>query len=205
MRLIFDGRERRACARVSAVTSLARVVLLSPLMACSAAEPSAGQVPYTDSDSLPKDLPPRNTSQAADPAITASNVVSEKPAIGKERLAILSAPLAIAAFQAAWTEEVLPLTKGRTRPDVAQYSAAVAETKRHAARRVECRAGHRRVDNTLGGSERTDLVFFSSIAAVDRDGECWEVTVSTGAFNEIVAYFDPATGALLLVWLVPEG
>jgi hypothetical protein len=174
------------------------------MVACSAAAPSAGKPTYTDVDSLPKEIAPSTASAAAPPA-TLPPVTVEKPAGGRARAAILSGPQAIAAFQAAWTEEVLPATKGRTRPEVGQYSPAVAETKRLAARRMECRAGHRRVDNTLGGTERSDLVFFSTIAALNRDGECWEVNVSTGAFNEILAYFDPESGALLMVWLVPEG
>ncbi len=181
----------------------AALILVTSLSACSAATPNAGKPSYTDIDSLPSALAPKTASAA--PVSTTAPAVIEKPAVGRARATILSAPQAIAVFQAAWSEEVLPATKGRTRPDVAQYSPAVAESKRLAARRMECRAGHRRVDNTLGGAERTDLVFFSSIAALNRDGECWEVTVSTGAFNEILGYFEPETGALLMVWLVPEG
>jgi hypothetical protein len=153
-------------------------------------------------DSLPSALATQRAS-AAPLAVTAA--VVEAPTIGRLRAPMLGDAQVIAAFQAAWSEEVLLATKGRTRPDARQYSAAVADTKRLSARRVECRAGHRRVDNTLGGAERSDLVFFSSISALDRSGECWEVTVPTNAFNEIMAYFEPETGALLMVWLVPEG
>jgi hypothetical protein len=188
---------------VSGVRYLAPLLCLSSIAACSAVQPTAEKPVYTDVDSLPKEIAPKTASVAL-PAVTAPAVL-EKPAVGRARAAVLSGPQAIAAFQAAWTEEVLPATKGRTRPDVTQYSAAVAETKRLAARRMECRAGHRRADNTLGGTERTDLVFFSAIPALDRAGECWEVTVSTGAYSEILGYFDPETGALLMVWLVPEG
>ena len=169
------------------------------MFACRAAGPKPA---YTDVDSLPSALEPRRVPAA--PSAVAAPVV-ETPAVGRSRTPILGEAQAIAAFQAAWSEEVLPATEGRTRPDVGQYSPAVAATKRQSARRIECRAGHRRVDNTLGGTERTDLVFFSTIPALDRNGECWEVTVPANAFNEILAYFEPETGALLMVWLVPEG
>lgn len=182
---------------------VAPLLIASTVLACSAGQPSSEKPVYDDVDALPKEIAPASAAVVA-PAVSAP-VVVEQPALGRTRAEIGSGPQAIAAFQAAWTEEVLPATKGRTRPDASQYSPAVAETKRSAARRMECRAGHRRVDNTLGGSERTDLVFFSSIAALNRDGDCWEVAVSTGAFNEILGYFDPETGALLMVWLVPEG
>ncbi len=178
---------------------LAPALFLASLLACSTprAKPS-----YTDVDSLPSALATQRAS-AAMPAFTAP--VDVTPTVGRARAPMLSDAQVIATLQAAWSEEVLPATKGRTRPDAGQYSAAVSDTKRLSARRVECRAGHRRVDNTLGGAERSDLVFFSSISALDRSGECWEVTVPTNAFNEILAYFEPETGALLMVWLVPEG
>lgn len=177
--------------------------ILAPLfflsVACSATP--AAKPEYTDVDSLPKVIAPTSASVA--PVV--KEPVIEKPVEGRARAEIASAAQAVAQFQAAWTEEVIPASKGRTRPEVGQYSAAVGEMKRLSARKMECRAGHRRVDNTLGGNERRDLVFFGAIPVLDRDGECWEVTVSTGAFNEILGYFDPGTGALLMVWLVPEG
>jgi hypothetical protein len=173
------------------------------MLSCSAAEPSAAKPVYTDVDSLPSALAP--TAASSSPASSAPSAVVAPPAIGKARAPIAGSAQAVAQFQEAWSEEVVPAAKGRTRPDVGQYSPAVAETKRVSARKMECRAGHRRVDNTLGGAERTGLVFFGAIPRLDRDGECWEVTVSTGAFNEILGYFDPETGALLMTWLVPEG
>ena len=202
-----DGRrahcETAPNRQPASVGGVKRAAILVSLLACNAAPPA--KPVYADADALPKELAPESASappSAAPP--TASSVAVVAP-IGRARAPIATAAQAVAEFQAAWKEEVLPATSGRQSPDVSQFSEVVAETKRLSARRVECRAGHRRVDNTLGGKERTDLVFFSSIPALNRDGDCWEVAASTGRFNEILGYFDPATGALLMVWLVPEG
>ncbi|MBL8741332.1 MAG: hypothetical protein JNK04_09565 [Myxococcales bacterium] len=181
--------------------------LLVLLLACNSAPPPPT---YADADALPKELAPKSASA---PPPVASVTVSAEPiasaavpaAAGRARASISTAAKAVAEFQAAWTEEILPAAKGGQSSGLGNYTAAVADTKRLSARRMECRAGHRRVDNTLGGVERTSNVIFSSIPAMDRDGDCWEVTVPTSAFNEILGYFDARTGALIMAWLVPEG
>jgi hypothetical protein len=185
------------------LTRLAPLCLALAGAACGpATEP--GLSPQTSSAAA------RASSSGLVPSASASIAASaaepeSKIQLGRARSAITTKAQAISHFQSAWTEEVLPATAGRKRPDVKQFSASVSDAKKAGARLASCRAAHQRVDNTLGGSERTDLVFFSAIAALDRDGDCWEVEVPTGAFNEILGYLDPKTGALLCVWLVPEG
>jgi hypothetical protein len=117
---------------------------------------------------------------------------------GKARGPVANAAQALRAFQGAWDEEILP------NPVAVSRTSDVHASARASARLVACRQGHARAKDTLGPSE-TDLVLFSALEALDRAGDCWEVNVPTGRFNEILGYVDPKTGALVFAWLVPEG
>ena len=99
-------------------------------------------------------------------------------------------------------EEILPPNPEQR--DLAGHAATVADRKKLVASKVSCREGMRRAKSTLGPGEG-DLVLFAFPAALDRDGDCWEVRAKVTVFNEILGYLDPATGALLFSWFVPEG
>ncbi len=93
----------------------------------------------------------------------------------------------------------------KNRPvDLKSHAQTVADRKNLAASRLACREGMRRVTGTLSPKE-SDLILFASPAGLDRDGQCWEVRAKVSVWNEILGYLDPATGALLFAWFVPEG
>jgi hypothetical protein len=114
---------------------------------------------------------------------------------------------AIAAFRRAWDEGVLPAAVtdgGRRQAFVESKTTLVREAPEPTAELVPCRAALARVNDTLGGSERVDLVLFGRIDALDRDGDCWQVGFAE-LFNQVVGYVDPGSGGLLMAWFVPEG
>ena len=94
-------------------------------------------------------------------------------------------------------EEIVP--SGRS-----SHASSVADRKNLGASLVACREGRSRVMNTLGPSEG-DLVLFGTFASLDRAGQCWEVHAKASVWSDIVGFMEPATGALLLTWFVPEG
>ena len=137
------------------------------------------------------------SASASPPAVDAGSVPRAIRA-GRVRTPIANAGQALKTFTLAWDEEILPNTVAASRTN--DVHAGV----RAEAKLGSCREGYRRVKDTLGPAEG-DLVLFSAVAALDRPGDCWEVVVPTGRFNEILGYLDPKTGALILAWLVPEG
>ena len=145
-------------------------------------------------------VPPATASTAAASASASAADARAPRAIraGKVRAPIANAAAALKTFTLAWDEEILPNTIAASRTNDV-HAGVRAQAKLGA-----CRDGYARVKSTLGAGE-VDLVLFSAIAALDRPGDCWEVTIPTGHWNEILGYLDPKTGALILAWLVPEG
>jgi hypothetical protein len=176
--------------------------LLGLALALTACGGATGPAPLA---SAPTSASPAPSSAPASPQPSASSASAPAIHAGHARSPVTTQAEAIASFQSAWTEEIVPETVERKHPDVAQFSSSVLDSKKLHAKLGPCRVAHHRVDDTLGGSERTNLVFFSAIGALDRDGDCWEIEIPTGAFNEILGYVDPGSGALLFAWLVPEG
>ncbi len=122
---------------------------------------------------------------------------------GRPRSVLANGKSAVAAFRAAWVEEVIPAADSEERRRfVGNWSEFVAKEKL-SARKVSCSEAAARIRSTVGPSE-TGLFFFASTVALDRPGECWEVS-GARAFNAVVGYFDPKTGALLFSWMIPEG
>lgn len=142
-----------------------------------------------------------SASASAEPVASAPAADARAPRAiraGKVRAPIANAAAALKTFTLAWDEEILPNTIAASRTNDV-HAGVRAQAKLGA-----CRDGYARVKSTLGAGE-VDLVLFSAIAALDRPGDCWEVTIPTGHWNEILGYLDPKTGALILAWLVPEG
>ena len=53
-------------------------------------------------------------------------------------------------------------------------------------------------------SRFADDVLYSAPAALERDGNCWQVSFQEH-LDTVVGYLDAGTGSLLLVYLVGEG
>ena len=159
----------------------------------AAAAPAAPSATATASDS------------ARAPSGASTQTVDPGPAASRARGAIAEAVSAVQALAAAWEDEVLATAQGE-RLELAQ---SVSETVRALAGaravRRDCRDDFQRVDSTLSQQERQLLVLAGAIAALDRAGSCWSVSVPASPFREVIAYFEAATGALLLVWYPPEG
>lgn len=116
---------------------------------------------------------------------------------GAPRGVLANTARALDGFRDGWDQGILP------NPVAGSYTSDV-HGKRASAHVVACREGYLRAKDTIGPTEG-HLVLFSALSALDRAGDCWEVKVPTGRFNEILGYLDPETGALVFVWLVPEG
>ncbi len=143
-----------------------------------------------------------SVSQSSVPSTSATTTAA--PQVGKPRQPIRSSPEAQSMFRAAWGEEVLPGATTKQRLTFVNDWTPRVESGPLTAHLTNCRVEHHRVDTTLGGEERSLLVLFASIDALDIPDACWAVQVG-GHFNEVLGYLDPKTGALVMVWLVPEG
>jgi hypothetical protein len=113
---------------------------------------------------------------------------------------------AIARFREAWTRDVVPNVRiEESGPTHAIDSAMQADpTKLRAQFIAECPKAGTIVAQASFGSGH-DFVIYGTLAALDRDGGCWEVTYEGGMKLEVAGYLDPQSGALLMVWRIPEG
>lgn len=174
-------------------------VLFVAAVGCKSPEDPGAKVNVPPASSS-TNAPSSDASPAPAPSASSVDAAYVPRAIraGKPRAPIANAAQALKTFVAAWDEEILPNTVASSRTNDV-HAGVRAQAKLGA-----CRDGYRRVKDTLGSGE-IDLVLFSAVAALDRPGDCWEVVIPTGNWNEILGYLDPKSGALILAWLVPEG
>ncbi len=189
------------------------VVGVVMVLACNREAPTSTKSPTSTatSTSTPTPTPtstptptPTSTSTSTSTATVTTSPTTATPTPtptlpGRARGRLLTEAAAIAAFQQAFVEEILPANQGRV-----SLASSVADKKNLHASKLACREGMRRVIDTLGPKEN-DLILFAAPPSLDRGGQCWEVRAKVSVFNEILGYMDPSTGSLLFAWFVPEG
>ena len=112
---------------------------------------------------------------------------------------------AILAFRAAWATTVVPHVPLREVEMTAAIDREMTSSPgAYTAKLSSCREARDLVARTNRES-KFDFVLQGSLAALAREGECWEVEYHGDMKHEVIGYLDPWSGALLLVWRVPEG
>ena len=112
---------------------------------------------------------------------------------------------AILSFRAAWaTTVVLHVPLKEVEMTAAIDREMTSSPGAYTAKLSSCREARDLVARTNRES-KFDFVLQGSLAALAREGECWEVEYHGDMKHEVIGYLDPWSGALLLVWRVPEG
>ena len=135
---------------------------------------------------------------------------SSRPSAGGAARAgrpVVDAADAIARFVAAWDAEVRPRMPGHHDPMIGAIDESMHEPgarARYSARLEPCREGARTM-NELMAQTTYDFVLHGSMAAAMAHDRCWTITYMCCMKGDAGALLDPATGALLVVWRIPEG
>ncbi len=114
---------------------------------------------------------------------------------------------AIDRFIAAWTADVRPLVKGHKDPLIGSIDTSMREPKareRYRAELTSCRDATRGIEELMAQSHY-DFVLYGSMAAAHKLEQCWAVTYICCMKGDAAGVVDPATGALVVVWRIPEG
>lgn len=142
-------------------------------------------------------------SPAAGGAAT-SAVAPAAPAAGGP---IADADAAVDRFIAAWAAEVRPTMSGHEDPLIGMIDETMREPdarRRYSARLEPCRDGHRMIADLIASSGH-DFVLHGALAAAAAHDRCWTVQYTCCMKGDAGAQLDPSTGALLVVWRIPEG
>ena len=148
--------------------------------------------------------PPRTADASSAPVAAKLAVV-----IGRERETVTTSEQATRVFQIAWNEEVVPTSTGKAQL-VRDHTDAVLLPGRRpwsAPARASlgpCRAAGVEVSEMLKATVSPEAVLYSAPAALERDGNCWQITFQEH-IDSVVGYLDARTGSLLFVYLVGEG
>ena len=121
--------------------------------------------------------------------------------------AITGAADAIARFKAAWIAEVRPTMAGHQDPMIGMIDETMREPaagSRYSAARKPCREASKMMVDLMAQSHY-DFVLHGSMAAAHARDQCWEVRYICCMKGDAGALLDPDTGALLVVWRIPEG
>jgi hypothetical protein len=106
-----------------------------------------------------------------------------------------TASAAQARFRSLWPSIVAAAPAA-----LARYDAEIRGGREISSTLLSCRDAAERVRGTVG---EADPALLGSVGAL-ADGECWQLTCSLG-YEDLFAYLRASDGALLMLWLPPEG
>jgi hypothetical protein len=139
-------------------------------------------------------------------AILASPPRADSPDAGRTNLAppqrdsaLRTAHAARARFQRFAEQDLLPALEAGERNQFAELFRT-----RPSVLRTSCETQRQRILQTLGGTQASHLLR-GSMANLERPGSCWAVEYSGHLDLGLAASLDPETGAILAVWVIPEG
>ena len=157
--------------------------------------------------SLPRrNAPPRAVDASLVPAAASAVPVATKLAvvIGRERESITNGAQATRIFQVAWIEEVVPTATGKAQRVRDHTDAVLLPGRRPWSAPSHASLGRCRDAGVQTSKMLKDDVLYSAPAALERDGDCWQVTFQEH-LDTVVGYLDARTGSLLFVYLEYEG
>jgi len=126
---------------------------------------------------------------------------------GGGTIALSTPDQAIDRFVAAWAADIRPHLAGHKDPLIGEIDRTMREPdarRRYQARRESCRDATRDIEELIARTGY-DFVLYGSMADAHRHDRCWTVLYICCMKGDAGAVLDPDTGALLVVWRIPEG
>jgi hypothetical protein len=146
----------------------------------------------------------RGTQDAATPEPEPLPLAPAPRGPGKPRGPITTQSDAVRLFRAAWAEEIIvPSKTHRSRGKY--HTNTVLDGGAPFVERTKCRTAQElAIHDVAALPDYEELILFASRGALDREGDCWQVTAHDMS-GEYRGYLDATTGALLYALVRPEG